>query len=134
MARRSRNPARRSCEGAMAQFSSPDPPRAGDISRRSVLQGAVALGALGHGRGADAAPLAAIAAEQKSQVSKPMTPYIGTATSRIDGYAKVTGGAKYAAEFNRPCLVHAFFFESTIAKGRIARIDASEALRVEGVI
>jgi xanthine dehydrogenase YagR molybdenum-binding subunit len=118
----------------MAQFSSPDPPRAGDISRRSVLQGAVALGALGHGRGADAAPLAAIAAEQKSQVSKPMTPYIGTATSRIDGHAKVTGGAKYAAEFNVPGLVHAFVVESTIAKGRIARIDASEALRVEGVI
>jgi len=60
--------------------------------------------------------------------------YIGTATSRIDGHAKVTGGAKYAAEFNVPGLVHAFIVESTIAKGRILHIDASEALRVEGVI
>lgn len=114
----------------MRQFSSPDLPRA-DLSRRSVLQGAVALGALGYG--ADAASPAAIAAEQKSPVSKPMT-YIGTATSRIDGNAKVTGAAKYAADFNVPGLVHAFLVESTIANGRIVHIDASEALRVEGVI
>ena len=29
-----------------------------------------------------------------------MAPYIGTPTSRIDGIAKVTAAAKYAAEFN----------------------------------
>jgi xanthine dehydrogenase YagR molybdenum-binding subunit len=29
-----------------------------------------------------------------------MAPYIGGAVSRIDGFAKVTGAAKYAAEFN----------------------------------
>ena len=29
-----------------------------------------------------------------------MTTYIGTATSRVDGRAKVTGAAKYAGEFN----------------------------------
>ena len=29
-----------------------------------------------------------------------MATYIGTATSRVDGVAKVTGAAKYAAEFN----------------------------------
>ena len=63
-----------------------------------------------------------------------MTPYIGTATSRVDGRAKVTGAAKYAAEFNAPGLAHASVVTSTIAKGRIARIDASEALAVEGVI
>jgi xanthine dehydrogenase YagR molybdenum-binding subunit len=28
--------------------------------------------------------------------------YLGKATSRIDGRAKVTGGAKYAAEYNIP--------------------------------
>ncbi len=63
-----------------------------------------------------------------------MTTYIGTATSRVDGRAKVTGAAKYAAEFNTPGLAHASVVTSTIAKGRIARIDASEALSVEGVI
>jgi xanthine dehydrogenase YagR molybdenum-binding subunit len=63
-----------------------------------------------------------------------MTAYIGTATSRVDGRAKVTGAAKYAGEFDTPDLAHASVVASTIAKGRIARIDTSEALSVEGVI
>src|SRR5882762_11426025 len=63
-----------------------------------------------------------------------MAPYIGTSTSRVDGHAKVTGGAKYAGEFNVPGLAYGSVVTSTIAKGRIARIDASEALRVDGVI
>src|SRR5215472_15288704 len=63
-----------------------------------------------------------------------MTTYIGTATSRVDGRAKVTGAAKYAAEFNTSGLAHGSVVTSTIAKGRIARIDASEALSVAGVI
>jgi xanthine dehydrogenase YagR molybdenum-binding subunit len=63
-----------------------------------------------------------------------MTTYIGTATSRVDGRAKVTGAAKYAGEFNIPGLAHASVVTSTIAKGRIAGIDASEALSVAGVI
>ncbi len=64
----------------------------------------------------------------------PMTTYIGTATSRVDGRAKVTGTAKYAGEFNEPDLAHASVVTSSIAKGRIARIEAGEALAVEGVI
>jgi xanthine dehydrogenase YagR molybdenum-binding subunit len=63
-----------------------------------------------------------------------MAGYIGTPLSRADGHAKVTGAAKYAAEFNVPGLVHARAVTSTIAKGHIARIDASKALRVDGVI
>ncbi len=63
-----------------------------------------------------------------------MTTYIGTATSRVDGRAKVTGAAKYAAEFDTAGLAHASVVSSTTAKGRIARIDANEALAVEGVI
>ncbi|MBV9569476.1 MAG: xanthine dehydrogenase family protein molybdopterin-binding subunit, partial [Hyphomicrobiales bacterium] len=63
-----------------------------------------------------------------------MAPYIGTATSRIDGVAKVTGAAKYAAEFNAPGLVYGSVVTSTIAKGRITRMDATAALRVKGVI
>src|SRR5260370_25412887 len=60
--------------------------------------------------------------------------YIGTPTSRIDGRAKVTGAAKYAAEYNTQDLAHAAVVTSSIAKGRIKRIDASEALRVAGVL
>jgi xanthine dehydrogenase YagR molybdenum-binding subunit len=63
-----------------------------------------------------------------------MTQYIGTSTSRIDGHAKVTGAAKYAAEHNASDLAHGMVVTSTITKGRIVRIDASEALRVAGVI
>ncbi|MDB5406446.1 MAG: aldehyde oxidase [Rhodospirillales bacterium] len=63
-----------------------------------------------------------------------MAPTIGTPTSRVDGHAKVTGEARYAAEFDAPGLAYGSIVGSTIAKGRIARIDASEALRVQGVI
>jgi xanthine dehydrogenase YagR molybdenum-binding subunit len=63
-----------------------------------------------------------------------MTTYIGTATSRVDGHAKVTGAAKYAGEFNTAGLAHGSLVTSTIAKGRIARIDAREARSVAGVI
>ncbi|TMJ40660.1 MAG: xanthine dehydrogenase family protein molybdopterin-binding subunit, partial [Alphaproteobacteria bacterium] len=60
--------------------------------------------------------------------------YIGTPTSRVDGRAKVTGAAKYAGEYNTQGLAHAAVATSSIAKGRIKHIDASEALRVKGVL
>ena len=63
-----------------------------------------------------------------------MAPYIGTAVSRVDGVAKVTGAAKYAAEVNVPGLVYGSIIGATIAKGRITRIDASAALDVHGVL
>ena len=63
-----------------------------------------------------------------------MTAYIGTATSRIDGRAKVTGEAKYAAEYNFPGLAHGYIVDATIPRGRITSIDTSAALRVGGVL
>lgn len=63
-----------------------------------------------------------------------MTAYIGTPTSRYDGRAKVTGAAKYAAEYNTSGLVHGFVVGSTIARGRITHIDTSDALAVPGVL
>ena len=63
-----------------------------------------------------------------------MTSYIGTSTSRVDGRAKVTGAAQYAGEFKAPGLVYGSVVTSTIARGRIARIDTSSALAVEGVL
>src|SRR5262245_4137932 len=63
-----------------------------------------------------------------------MAPYIGTATSRVDGLAKVTGAAKYAAEYNVTGLTHASVVCATIAKGHVRRIDTAAALNVEGVI
>src|SRR6476661_4611581 len=62
-----------------------------------------------------------------------MTAYIGTPTSRVDGPAKVTGAAHYAADFNTDGLVYGAVATSTIAKGRIKQIDTSAAKRVRGV-
>lgn len=59
---------------------------------------------------------------------------IGEPVSRIDGRAKVTGEARYAAEHPAEGLVHGVVVNSTIAKGRIVRIDASRALAVDGVL
>jgi xanthine dehydrogenase YagR molybdenum-binding subunit len=67
-------------------------------------------------------------------MSKLMMNYIGTSTSRVDGRAKVTGQAKYAAEFNASGLAYGSVITSTIPRGRIAGIDTSEASRVEGVL
>jgi xanthine dehydrogenase YagR molybdenum-binding subunit len=60
--------------------------------------------------------------------------YIGTATSRVDGHAKVTGAAKYAAEVRPASLAHGSVVTSTIARGKLKRVDVSEALKVEGVL
>ena len=105
------------------------------INRRDLLQGAAALGAAGGSLGyANDLRQTTIAIEQNHAASEPMTSYIGTATSRVDGRAKVTGEAKYAGEYNASGLAYGSVVESAIAKGRIARIDTSEALRVEGVL
>ncbi|PSO18186.1 xanthine dehydrogenase family protein molybdopterin-binding subunit [Bradyrhizobium sp. MOS003] len=63
-----------------------------------------------------------------------MNAYVGTATSRVDGRAKVTGAAKYAGEFSANGLVHGFVVEASIPRGRIVRIDTDEALKVAGVL
>jgi xanthine dehydrogenase YagR molybdenum-binding subunit len=63
-----------------------------------------------------------------------MAAYIGTATSRVAGPAKVTGAAKYAGEFGAADLAYGSVVTSTIAKGRILSIDISEAMSIPGVI
>jgi xanthine dehydrogenase YagR molybdenum-binding subunit len=60
--------------------------------------------------------------------------HFGKPTSRIDGRAKVTGAAKYAAEHNVSALAHGFVVSSAIAKGRIKRIHTADALSVDGVL
>jgi xanthine dehydrogenase YagR molybdenum-binding subunit len=60
--------------------------------------------------------------------------YIGTPQNRVDGRAKVTGAAKYAAEFDAPDLAYGIVVSSAIAKGRLKSIDASAALAVPGVL
>ena len=62
------------------------------------------------------------------------TSYLGKPTSRVEGHAKVTGAARYAAEYNVDGLAHGFVVSSAIAKGRITRIHTADALAVDGVL
>ena len=59
---------------------------------------------------------------------------IGQPLTRVDGKLKVTGAATYAAEFARPNLTYAALIQSTVASGRVSRIDVSAAKRAPGVI
>ncbi|WP_031529936.1 xanthine dehydrogenase family protein molybdopterin-binding subunit [Dyadobacter crusticola] len=53
---------------------------------------------------------------------------------RVDGRLKVTGAARYSAEYNLPNLAHAVLVSSSIAKGSIKSIDSKAAERAPGVI
>ena len=59
---------------------------------------------------------------------------IGQPTSRLDGPQKVSGTARFAAEFALEGLAFAALAYSTIAKGRIADIDTSAAEAAPGVV
>jgi xanthine dehydrogenase YagR molybdenum-binding subunit len=58
---------------------------------------------------------------------------IGTSLSRVDGHAKVTGTGAYAGE-GRTDALHLALVQAGVAKGRITRVDASDALAVPGVV
>jgi xanthine dehydrogenase YagR molybdenum-binding subunit len=54
--------------------------------------------------------------------------------SRVHGRLKVTGAAKYPAEFNPPKAAYAFLVMSAIAKGEITAIDAAAVEKAPGVL
>ncbi|MEA9779765.1 xanthine dehydrogenase family protein molybdopterin-binding subunit [Xanthomonas campestris pv. raphani] len=58
----------------------------------------------------------------------------GTGMPRIDGRAKVTGQARYAAEWPVPDLAYGVVVNSSIAKGRIVAFDLEAARAVPGVL
>src|SRR5438132_842597 len=55
------------------------------------------------------------------------TAFIGKPISRVDGRQKVTGAARYAAEFEVPNVAYGAIVRSTIASGRITSIDGAPA-------
>jgi xanthine dehydrogenase YagR molybdenum-binding subunit len=59
---------------------------------------------------------------------------IGKPIDRIDAHLKVTGAAKYSAEFRVPNAVHAVLVQSTIAAGSITGFDLKEVERMPGVL
>ena len=58
----------------------------------------------------------------------------GDAVSRIDGPAKVTGMARYAAEHSAPDMGFGVVVNSTIAKGRITELQLDETRAMPGVL
>ena len=60
--------------------------------------------------------------------------YIGKEMSRVDGVAKVTGKAKYAAEYFPKGVTYGYFAQSDIAKGKITSMDTSKAEKAPGVL
>ncbi|PWS33598.1 xanthine dehydrogenase family protein molybdopterin-binding subunit [Pedobacter paludis] len=53
---------------------------------------------------------------------------------RVDGFLKVTGGAKYFAEYELPGLTYGVLVTSTITKGKITSLDTKAAEKAPGVI
>ena len=62
-----------------------------------------------------------------------MSEIVGRPVDRVDGPAKVTGAARYAAEFVLPDLTHAALVSSTVPKGRITAIETRAAEKAPGV-
>ena len=59
--------------------------------------------------------------------------YIGTRPNRPDGLDKVTGRARYGADYAASNMLHAAVVRSPHAHARIVKIDASKALALKGV-
>jgi xanthine dehydrogenase YagR molybdenum-binding subunit len=59
---------------------------------------------------------------------------IGMPVSRVDGRDKVTGQARYAAEYPAEGLLYGVVVSGTIPRGRITAIRADAALAVPGVV
>ncbi|WP_043634607.1 xanthine dehydrogenase family protein molybdopterin-binding subunit [Nonomuraea candida] len=63
-----------------------------------------------------------------------MSGLVGQDVARVDGRAKVTGAARYAADQEVPGALHGFLVMSTIARGEVLEIDARAALAHPGVV
>jgi len=59
---------------------------------------------------------------------------IGDPMDRVEGRLKVTGEARYAAEYNLPGITYGVLITSTIVKGRIRNLDTSAAEKAPGVL
>ena len=63
-----------------------------------------------------------------------MDSIIGQGIDRIDGRAKITGAAAYAADKRAPDMAHGAIVTATIARGRITSIESTTARNTLGVL
>ena len=59
---------------------------------------------------------------------------IGKSVSRLDGAQKVSGTARFAAEFPMERMLYAALAYSTVARGRVTKLDTTAAEAAEGVV
>ena len=59
---------------------------------------------------------------------------VGRAIDRVDGPAKVTGTAQYAAEIPVANVTHALIVTSAVARGKLIELDTARAEQVPGVL
>lgn len=59
---------------------------------------------------------------------------VGKPIDRVDGRLKVTGGARYAADFPIKGLTYGWIVQSTVSSGKIKSIDTAAAEKAPGVI
>ncbi|MGW7411116.1 xanthine dehydrogenase family protein molybdopterin-binding subunit [Streptomyces sp. NPDC054863] len=64
----------------------------------------------------------------------PLKGSVGTAHSRVEGYAKVTGAARYSAEIPFDQLAHGWLALSTVTRGRILAVEDAAVLAMPGVL
>ncbi|MCA9823319.1 MAG: xanthine dehydrogenase family protein molybdopterin-binding subunit, partial [Dehalococcoidia bacterium] len=67
-------------------------------------------------------------------VERPDYKIIGTSPIRPDGAEKVTGAARYAADFKPAGLLYGAILRSPHAHARVIKIDTSEAAKMPGVM
>ncbi|MFI6335084.1 xanthine dehydrogenase family protein molybdopterin-binding subunit [Streptomyces sp. NPDC050535] len=63
-----------------------------------------------------------------------LTPVVGTARTRVEGRAKVTGAARYAGEIPFAELAHGWLVLSTVARGRVRSPEDASVLGMPGVL
>src|SRR5687767_9751806 len=61
------------------------------------------------------------------------TPQVGRSVPRLESWLKVTGRAEYVHNLSLPGMLYGKIFRSTVAHGRIKRIDTSAAQALAGV-
>ncbi|AEW99534.1 xanthine dehydrogenase family protein molybdopterin-binding subunit [Streptantibioticus cattleyicolor] len=59
---------------------------------------------------------------------------LGTSYRRVEGREKVTGAARYAADFPAADLAHGWLVLSTVARGRVRAVESGPVLQMPGVL
>src|SRR5205814_8524388 len=73
------------------------------------------------------------ARERRTTLMATSSGQVGRSVLRLEGEAKVTGRAEYVHNMRLPGMLYGKIFRSTLAHGRITRIDTSAARAVPGV-